>query len=315
MSIWTDKQGRLHVGIMVAGRRIHRVLPEGATQGAAKQLEAELRGAAVRGKQRIPGDPPLSHIMGLYMEHAETLRGAQSAKYHALRFAPWAAKYKASESKRAAKHFIKDCRDKYAPATINWSLSTLKKALTLAFEDERIPVNYADQVPTLEVANQRDVTLTLKQVKALADAASEQVRAAIWIAIYSGCRRGEIIKMKKADIGEDTMLIHSGNTKTLKTRTIPIVKPLRPWLKYIPLEINAEGLKTGFQRARAKAELEHVTFHDLRRSCATLMIQAGVDLYVVSALLGHSSVVVTQKRYGHLRVDRIAEGLKKTFEE
>jgi integrase len=314
MSIWADKDGRFHVGIMVAGHRVHRILPEGSTKSDAKQLEAELRGAVVRRKQNVPGDPPLAKVMELYMEHAETLRGAQSAKYHALRLAPWVVKYKASEAKRAANHFIKDCRSKYAPATINWSLSTLKKALTLAHDQGRTPVNYADEVPMMKVANQRDVTLTLEQVRKLADAASEQVRAAVWIAIYSGCRRGEILKMQAADISKDSMLIHSGNTKTLKTRTIPIVKPLRPWLKYVPLQINAEGLKTGFQRARVKAELEHVTFHDLRRSCATLMIQAGVDLYVVSKLLGHSSVTVTQQRYGHLQVDRIAEGLKRTFE-
>lgn len=38
-----------------------------------------------------------------------------------------------------------------------------------------------------------------------------------------------------------------------------------------------------------------------------------IDLYVVSKLLAHSSVTVTQTRYGHLQTDRIAEGLKKTF--
>ena len=44
-----------------------------------------------------------------------------------------------------------------------------------------------------------------------------------------------------------------------------------------------------------------------------MMIAAGVDLYVVSKLLGHSSVTVTQTRYGHLQTDRIAEGLARTF--
>lgn len=42
MSIWLDKDGRLHVGIMVAGRRIHRRLPPGASKGDAKLVEAEL---------------------------------------------------------------------------------------------------------------------------------------------------------------------------------------------------------------------------------------------------------------------------------
>ena len=111
----------------------------------------------------------------------------------------------------------------------------------------------------------------------------------------------------------DTMTIHAGNTKTQKTRTIPIVAPLRPWLDQLPIGINFEGLKSGFVRAREKAGLPWLHFHDLRRSCATMMIAAGVDLYVVSKLLGHSSVTVTQTRYGHLQTDRIAAGLQKTF--
>jgi integrase len=62
----------------------------------------------------------------------------------------------------------------------------------------------------------------------------------------------------------------------------------------VPLTLNFEGLKTGFRRAREAAGLPHVTFHDLRRSCGTMMVQAGVDLYVVSKVLGHSSMAVTR---------------------
>jgi len=48
VSIWTDEKGRIHVGVMVGGERIHRRMPEGATQGDAKRLEAQLRLAAGR---------------------------------------------------------------------------------------------------------------------------------------------------------------------------------------------------------------------------------------------------------------------------
>lgn len=71
--------------------------------------------------------------------------------------------------------------------------------------------------------------------------------------------------------------------------------------------------QTGFQRARVKADMPHVNFHDLRRSCGTLMIEAGVDLYVVSKVLGHSSVAVTESRYAHMQIDRMAQGLVQTF--
>lgn len=315
MSTWEDAKGRRHVGIMVGGERIHRILPVGASAGDAKRVEADLRGAIAKKAKtvNIPGDPMLTAVMALYMEHADSLRSPETAKYHAIRFGPWAAKYRASQTRQAAAHFIKDAKPKYAASTINWSLSTLKKGLQIAFDCDMVPENYGDRVKTLPVHNIRDTVLTMEQVGRLTDNCSGPVRAAVWIALYTGCRRGEILAMRPEDIGPDSITIRAGNTKTMKTRTIPIVAPLRPWLEQIPIGINFEGVKSGFKRAREAADLEWLNFHDLRRSCATMMIAEGVDLYVVSKLLGHSSVTVTQTRYGHLQTARIAAGLEKTF--
>lgn len=323
---WVDKNGRLHASIMLKGKRVHRILPRGATEGDAKLVEAELRVALSKKKPNskvaavstsrvhIPGDPPLTEILALYVEHTSDLRSPSTAVHHANRFGPWAAKYRASEAKQAARHFIKDCKTKYAPSTINWSLSCLRKGLELAFDDELTPINYASLVKSLPVHNARDTVLTMAQINTLSKNLSEQARAVMWIALYTGCRRGEILAMKAKDIGPDTILVRSGNTKTLKTRVIPIVEPLRPWLKYIPIGINFEGVASSWDRARAKAQLPELQFKDLRRSCATMMIAAGVDLYVVSKLLGHASVEVTQKVYAHLMVERVAAGMKSTFE-
>lgn len=314
MSTWVDKDGRRHVGIMLGGKRVHRKLPEGASASDAKQLDAELRAAVARQRAPvIPGDPALTAIMGVYLEHAKTLRSPETATFHAARLGPWVEKYRASEAQQCAAHIVKDMRGAYAVGTINRSLGALKKALAIAWERGLTPENFGLKVKRLPEHNARDVTLTHAQVETLASHASDQVRAAIWLALYTGCRRGEILKLRQADIGPDTIHIRAGNTKTLRTRTVPIVGPLRKWLGTIPLQVNAEGLKTGFRRAREAAGMPHVTFHDLRRSCGTLMIQAGVDLYVVSAILGHSTVTVTQKHYAHLQTDRMAAGLSAAF--
>lgn len=314
MSIWIDKDGRRHVGIMVRGKRVHRILPAGATASDAKQLEADLRAAVGRDRTPvIPGDPQLTAVMGVYLDHAKTLRSPKTAIHHANRVGPWAEKYRASQARECAAHMLKDMKAAYAPATINRSLGALKKALAIAWERGLTAENYGLRVKRIPEHNMRDMTLDLKQVKLLADCASDQVAAAIWIALFTGCRRGEILALRPEDIGADAIAIRAGNTKTLKARTVPIVPPLRKYLSAVPLKINFEGLKTGFRRAREAAEMPWVTFHDLRRSCGTLMIEAGVDLYVVSKVLGHSSVAVTQQRYGHMQVDRMRDGLELTF--
>lgn len=308
MSIWTDEQGRIHVGIMVKGKRIHRSLPEGSTKSDAKQIEAELRKAAGRREVIIPGDPSMSMVMSLYMTHANTLRSPQTAKFHALRAGAWLDGKKASEAPQVARKMISDMTGHYRPATINRSLGTIKKALTLAYHADLIPTDYGDKITRLPENNRRNEYLSIQQVKNLADAASDQVRAAIWIALLTGCRRGEILKLLTTDIIGDRLRIQAGNTKTLRERWIPIIPALHPWLPYVPLKIGAEGLKTGFQRARIKVDMEHINFHDLRHSCASLLINMGTSLEVVRDVLGHTSVKTTE-RYAHLIIDRQKDAL------
>lgn len=310
MSIWTDKEGRLHVGVMAQGKRIHRRLPVGSSKGDAKQVEAALLQAAGRKQANIPGDPPMEFVMGLYMEHADSLRSPDTAKYHAVRVGPWIAGTRASNAEAAVKKMIKDMRKAYAPATINKSLGAIKTALRLAFDDTHTPVNYGASIKRLPENNARHEYLTVAQVKELADHCSENVRAAVWIALLTGARRGEILKLQQSDIVGKRLRIRSGNTKTLKERTVPIVPALRPWLEYVPLAINFEGLKTGFGRARDKAGFAHINFHDLRHSCASILINAGVDLAVIRDILGHATIKTTE-RYAHLQVDRQEEALKK----
>jgi integrase len=313
MPVKPSPTGGWDINLSVDRERVHRRLPPGTPKSAAEQLEAEIRVSLAKRAPAVPGNPALTEVMGGYLAHAKTLRSPKTATYHALRIGRWCIGYRAADARQVAARAAADMRGHYAPATINRSLGALKAGLRLAFEQGRTAVNYSDHVKRLPENNMRDRVLTMEQVRKIADHASESTRAAIWIALYTGCRRGELLALRKEDIGADTLMVRAGSTKTLKTRIIPIVSPLRPWLKFVPLAVNAEGLKSGFRRAREAAGMSDVTFHDLRRSCATLMLQAGVDLHVVSKLLGHSTVTVTAQRYAHLQVAQVAAGLERTF--
>jgi integrase len=256
--------------------------------------------------------------MSLYLQHAQTLRSSDTAEFHALRMTPWLKGRPASEAKTAVAIMVKEMlaggpdAKPLKPATVNRSLGTLKKALTLAWEEGLIPENYGATIKRLAENNAREVFLSVEQVEKLAEHASNSVRAAIWIAFYTGMRRGEICKLEPAHIQGDLLVIPAGNTKTLKTRAVPLVDEVLPWLKAIPLPITFEGLKTGFDRARTAAGMPHVHFHDLRHSTASLMVRNGADLHTVSKVLGHSTTKMSE-RYAHVQVDQQREALKKAF--
>lgn len=292
-------------------------MPPGTPASDAKRTEADLRLAAGRSTAgriaAIPGDPPMVQIMGLYVAHAKHLRSPDTAVHHAQRIGLWLQHYRASQARECAAHIVADMRSQYADATINRSLGTLKKALRMAWERGMVPEDYSARIKRLEENNARDVYLTIDQVEQIASRASENVRAAIWIALLTGCRRGEVLAITKESIGSDALTIRAGNTKTLRTRTVPIVGALRPWLQFVPLPINYEGVKTGFDRARRAAGMPHVHFHDLRHSCATILLSLDVPLDVVRDILGHTSIKTTE-RYAHALVHRQRDALGKLGE-
>jgi integrase len=259
----------------------------------------------------VPGDPPLVDLMADYLQHhVEQLRSPSTARYHALRIGRWLEGRRASEAREVAAAIVDDMRGPYAAATINRSLGALRKALVRAWEHGRTPVDYSGLVKALPEHNKRTVYLGMREVKAIADHASEPVRAAIWVALLTGCRRGEVCKIERADIGAKTIRIEAGNTKTLRYREVPIVPALRPWLKHLPLGIGFEGVKSGFRRAREAAGMPHVHFHDLRHSCATILLGLDVKLHVVREILGHTSIKTTE-RYAHVMVQPQREALAK----
>jgi len=65
-----------------------------------------------------------------------------------------------------------------------------------------------------------------------------------------------------------------------------------------PLE--SRRVTKDFQAHLAAAGLPRQRFHDARHACATLLLEAGEDLAVVSRVLGHSNLSRTADTHGHL---------------
>jgi integrase len=61
---------------------------------------------------------------------------------------------------------------------------------------------------------------------------------------------------------------------------------------------DVSNVRRAFNDVLKAARLPHFTPHGLRHTYASLLLQAGVDVYYVSRMLGHASIELTTSTYG-----------------
>ena len=68
--------------------------------------------------------------------------------------------------------------------------------------------------------------------------------------------------------------------------------------------INPSNLRQrSFAPLLKQAGLPRITFHDLRHTCATLLLSKGVNPKIVQEMLGHANISVTLDTYSHVLPD------------
>jgi site-specific recombinase XerD len=147
---------------------------------------------------------------------------------------------------------------------------------------------------------------------------------AVRLALSTGMRRGSLVRLTVSDVGPDHIHVPAASAKR-DGYTIPLFKDTKDVLKDIG---RTEGLllqrqngkpvpgpmlSKQFSRFRERAGLsDDVTFHTLRHTFASWLVQAGVPLFKVSSWLGHSSIQVTE-RYAHLAPNQSDERAEDVF--
>lgn len=149
-------------------------------------------------------------------------------------------------------------------------------------------------------------------------------KAMLFTAYRAGLRVSEIVNLKLKDIDSGRMQIFIERAKGKKDRyaglSIILLDVLRSYLrscKPMPRKFLFENpalpgepysirsVQAVFHKARVKAGInKKVSFHSLRHSFATHMLEKGVDIRYIKDLLGHFSIKTTE-RYLHVKKETL----------
>lgn len=176
-----------------------------------------------------------------------------------------------------------------------------------------------DQIPWPKGSKKLPEVLTKLEVLRILDQVSSlKYRAIITTAYAAGTRISEVCALHaKGDIDSERMLIHIRAGKGGKDRWAMLSERLLTllreyWKRTQPpgpflfpgqdpnRPISPSSVGEVFGKAVRAAEISRpVTFHTLRHSFATHLLESGTDLRVIQALLGHGSIGTTT-RYTHI---------------
>ena len=166
--------------------------------------------------------------------------------------------------------------------------------------------------------------LTADEETLLLAAATPDVRNAMVLSIDTGLRRDELFGLEWSQVDQTRGLVTTTTrTKSGRPRKVPLPDRSARILAQLPLYLDSPyvlvnpetrtryvQMNKGLKGAARRAKLADLRWHDLRRTAGCRWLQRdGKSMEEVSILLGHSSVLVTEKSYAFLEAEEVAQSL------
>jgi len=213
-------------------------------------------------------------------------------------------------------------------ATINREIALLSSAINYAIREWDWELPNVAKGRKLKEDEGRTRWISREEAELLIQTAESEPKAQhladfIRLALNTGCRSGELLGLewRRVNLQERLLFLEADHTKAGKRRSVPLNEmarqailnrlrfrakhcPASPWVFAKQDGTRITLVRRSFKTACRRAGIEDFNIHDLRHTCAAWLVGIGVPLAEVRDLLGHASVVVTE-RYAHLSPDNV----------
>jgi len=218
-------------------------------------------------------------------------------------------------TKRDIEAYARDRASKVKGATVNRELALLRHLFNIAIEK-----GYTDHNPAKgfkrypEAPWRHKFFFSESEIEKLINASAPHLRPILAVAFGTGLRKGDILRLKWKDVDLDRSIISIQMQKTGEPVEIPLIPVIRDLLLQMKsracgslfvfsLGLSGQGIgdiKTAFRAALRRSGLaaKGYRFHDIRRTFARMLYNQGVILTKIQRLLGHKSVLTTERYLG-----------------
>ncbi|MGH2718638.1 MAG: tyrosine-type recombinase/integrase [Actinomycetota bacterium] len=234
---------------------------------------------------------------------------------------------------------------------VRQSYGLLSMVLKSAVESEYLVKSPCIGIRIARVPKREAVVLTEEQLEAVSKGIPQaEYRVLINVLAYGGIRWGEACALRRRrcdlsrcrievaeSLAEISGQFEFGEPKTYARRWVRLPRFVAEMLeRHLSKDVrtdpdalvftagggtllrNSNFRRRVWEPALKRAELPHATLHDLRHTCASLLIRRGASIKAVQQQLGHSTPMVTLNVYAHLfedDLDRLYEGLDAPWSE
>jgi len=318
------------------GRRYHKSTRM-TNQRAAEKLESVLKAELIQGRNGLKPykQPPV------FEEYVETFRkridrplAPKTVALHENSLKALSKRFKGKFLDQITKSMIEDFKAARAkelkkgsktklvsPATVNRELTTLKKILNMAVDDELIQHNSSRKVQPFQEEIPDVHILTFEEEFKYLALASEPLKSVAIIMLGQGMRPDEVFRMTYENLNftNRTILIVRGKTRNAK-RTLSMCQEVFDLLKkrrennpnqyWVFPSSRKPGQHLGSVRKAHDRVCEDMgmrgvmDLYNLRHTFATRSILSGTDVTILQKILGHSEIGMT------MRYVKIAEHYK-----